>query len=63
VARFIPEELAERAARVLHPWSRTTPAERRQARQLLREYERHRTNARVRRVALHDERLVEEDPL
>jgi hypothetical protein len=63
VARFIPADLAERAARVLHQRSSASPAERRQATLLLREYERQRANARVRRWALHIERLVEEDPL
>jgi hypothetical protein len=61
--RFLPDELAERAKRVLYPWSRATPAERREATLLLREYEKQRLNARLGRWALHDERFVEEDPL
>ena len=61
--RLIPDDLAERARRVLHPRSRATPAEKRQATLLLREYERQRLNARVGRWALHDERFIEEDPL
>lgn len=63
MARFIPDELAARAMRVLQPLSVATPAERRQARQLLRDYERQRVNARLGRWLLHDERFVEEDPL
>jgi hypothetical protein len=61
VAGLIPDELAERARLVLHPWSGATAAERRQATLLLREYERQRLRERVRRP--HVERLVEEDPL
>lgn len=63
VASFIPDDLAQRAARILHPGSGATPTERCQAAQLLRDYERQRLAARLGRWALHDERLVEEDPL
>lgn len=52
VARFIPDDLAERAKRVLHPWSGATTDERRQAAQLLHAYEQ---QARNRRIAVPDE--------
>jgi hypothetical protein len=61
LARFIPPDLAERAARVLQPWSGAAAAERREATLLLREYERQRVDARV--LAIRDELPVEEDPL
>jgi hypothetical protein len=61
VPRWIPDELADRARRVLLPWAGATPDERRRAILILREHERQRVNERVRRS--HVERLVEEDPL
>ena len=47
MTRFIPDELAARAMRVLQPLSAATPAERRQARQLLRDYERQELSRRI----------------
>ena len=63
VARFIPDELAERAARVLQPHSGAATVERREATLVLRAYRRQQVNARVGRWALHQERFVEEDQL
>jgi hypothetical protein len=59
----IPPALVERCLRVVHPWSGASGEERAKARDILREAERRRLNARLGRWKLHDERLVEEDPL
>jgi hypothetical protein len=59
----IPPALLERCLHVVHPWSGASGEERARARDILREAERRRLNARFGRSALHNERIIEEDPL